>query len=359
MIDEIKNEYIPDSVSRPGETLLETLEALGMTQAELAERTGRPKKTINEIIKGKTAITPETALQLERVLGVPAGFWNKREQTYREFLAQRNEQKWIKKQSAWLKEFPLRAMINAGWVTHFKDKARQLEAMLSFFGVASPEQWRKLYQLNVAFRKSPVFQSAPASIAAWLRKGELESQKIVCNAFNSDKFRKVLPSIRKLSLTTPPTFLPKLTQLCAQAGVALVFVPELPKTHTSGATRWLTRDKALIQLSLRYKTDDHFWFTFFHEAAHILLHGKKTVFIEDNTKSDLLEKAADKFASVTLISPPDYKSFLKKGDKSRPAIKRFAGSQGIAPGIVVGRLQHDGYFPHSYGNDLKQKFVWN
>ena len=147
--------------------------------------------------------------------------------------------------------------------------------------------------------------------------------------------------------------------MCAQAGVALVFVPELPKTHTSGATRWLTRDKALIQLSLRYKTDDHLWFTFFHEAAHILLHGKKTVFIEDNTKSDLLEKAADKFALVTLISPADYKSFLKKGDKSTPAIKRFARSQGIAPGIVVGRLQHDKYLPHSCGNDLKQKYVWN
>ncbi len=84
-------QYIPDFVSPPGETLLEVLETRGMSQAELAERTGRPKKTINEIIKGKTAITPETALQFEFVLGVPARFWNQREQNYREFLARQRE----------------------------------------------------------------------------------------------------------------------------------------------------------------------------------------------------------------------------------------------------------------------------
>jgi addiction module HigA family antidote len=74
---EIKgSSFQPNYAVPPGETLRETLEFLGMTQAQLADRTGRPKKTINEIISGKAAITAETALQLERVLGVPASFWS-------------------------------------------------------------------------------------------------------------------------------------------------------------------------------------------------------------------------------------------------------------------------------------------
>ncbi|MEY2914970.1 MAG: hypothetical protein RLZZ184_4279 [Cyanobacteriota bacterium] len=98
MESKIQNRYNPDYVSPPGDTLLEVLEHRGMTQAELAERTGRPKKTINEIIKGKAAITPETALQLERVFNIPASFWNNRERHYREFLAQKEEKKRLAKQ---------------------------------------------------------------------------------------------------------------------------------------------------------------------------------------------------------------------------------------------------------------------
>ena len=87
----IQNQYNPDYVSPPGDTLLDVLEERGMSQAELAERTGRPRKTINEIINGKTAITPDTALQLERVLSIPAQFWSQREQNYQDFLARQRE----------------------------------------------------------------------------------------------------------------------------------------------------------------------------------------------------------------------------------------------------------------------------
>ena len=58
----------------------------GHLGAELAESTGRPRKTINEIIAGKAEITAETALQLERVLGIPASFWNNLERNYQESL---------------------------------------------------------------------------------------------------------------------------------------------------------------------------------------------------------------------------------------------------------------------------------
>ncbi len=87
MTKAIQNQYHPDYVSAPGETLEEMLEERGITEAELAERTGIATKIINEIINGKTAITPEIALHLELVFGVPASFWNNREHRYQEFLA--------------------------------------------------------------------------------------------------------------------------------------------------------------------------------------------------------------------------------------------------------------------------------
>jgi HTH-type transcriptional regulator/antitoxin HigA len=92
MANILRNEYHPDSVSSPGETLLETIETIGMSQAELAMRMGRPGKTINEIIHKKAIITAETALQLEQVLHIPASFWLKREQQYRESLARLAEE---------------------------------------------------------------------------------------------------------------------------------------------------------------------------------------------------------------------------------------------------------------------------
>jgi len=173
MESKIQNRYNPDQVSSPGDTLLEVLEERGMTQVELAERTGRPKKTINEIINGKAAITPETALQLERVFNIPASFWNNRERRYREFLAQQEEKKRLQKQVPWLKGIPATAMIKFGWIRRYSDKVEQLREVLNFFAVASPEQWEGIW-LNhqIDFRKSQAFQSDPGAISAWLRRGE-------------------------------------------------------------------------------------------------------------------------------------------------------------------------------------------
>jgi HTH-type transcriptional regulator / antitoxin HigA len=89
MVNSIENSYNPDYVSHPGETLVEILSEKSMSQAELARRLGRPKKTVNEIIQGKSGITSDTALQLEKVLGIPAGFWVNRQRYYDEYLAKK------------------------------------------------------------------------------------------------------------------------------------------------------------------------------------------------------------------------------------------------------------------------------
>ena len=360
MAEETRNQYVPDYVSPPGETLLETLDAIGMSQAELAERTGHSKKMVNEIIKGKAAITAETALQLERVLGIPAAFWNNRDRQYREALAERQERQRLQRRVPWLDRFPVRHMAKLGWINASPDKPRQLREVLNFFGVASPAQWEELWGgRQVAFRKSPVFRSEPQAVAAWLRRGEVLSQAIQCELYDQDRFRSALLKVRRLTVDPPEVFEPRLTEWCSQCGVAVVFVRELPKAPVSGATRWLSAHKALVQLSLRYKTDDHLWFSFFHEAAHILLHGKRQVFVEDDSVDDVHERAANAFAADILIPQAQLDHFLRRHHRiSKTAIRKFAAGVGVAPGIVVGRLQHDDLLDFSWCNDLKRRFVW-
>jgi HTH-type transcriptional regulator/antitoxin HigA len=139
-------------------------------------------------------------------------------------------------------------------------------------------------------------------------------------------------------------------------------VPAIPRAHVSGVARWLGSTRPLIQLSLYGKTNDKFWFTFFHEAAHILLHAnskedKKSVFLDDSNTSrtdNTQECEANQWASDWLI-PSRYVNSLS-GLRSKMAVVDFARQIGVHPGIIVGRLQHDMLVDFSLMNDLKQSF---
>lgn len=360
MVRSMVNEYVPDYVSPPGDTLAEILGSIGMSQTELAKRMGRPIKTVNEIVNGKAAITPETALQLEKVLRVPARFWNNRERLYREFLAKRSERDKLSEDLRWLKEIPVHEMIKKGWIERGADNVEQLSIVLQFFGVAGVEQWKQIWtEPLVAYRESAVFKSRLGALSAWLRKGEIEAQKIACSSYKKTLFKKSLSQIRELTREPfPEKFIPQLINDCAKAGVAVVFIPELKGLAASGATYWLTSHKAVIQLDLRYKTNDHLWFTFFHEAGHIILH-EKCLIIEGLDGKEDLEQEANKFSKDFLIDDKKYQDFITRHKRfSRVGVQTFAQEVGIAPGIVVGRLQHDKYLPFSHLNDLKVVYAW-
>jgi len=355
-----RNEYAPDMVSPPGETLLETLEELGMSQAELARRIGRPKKTVNEIVQGKAAITAETALQFERALGIPAKFWLTREAQYRESLARLDECDQLHHWRDWLLELPLAIMRKRGLLTATRDKSAQVLEALRFFGVASPDAWRAVWEQEaVAFRATTAARDRLGKVATWLRQGEIEAQAIDCAPYDADAFRAALTRIRALTTASPGVFLPEMTRLCAEAGVAVVVTQEIPSAGVYGATRWLSPTKALLQLSLHYKSDDQFWFSFFHEAGHILLHRKREVFLIGAEPESDEERQAHGFAADMLIPPHEWHSFTSHSqDFTRATILDFAARLGIASGIVVGRLQHDGLLGYDQCQDLKGRYAW-
>lgn len=358
----IRNEYHPDYVTPPGDSLAETLEYIGMSQSELARRIGRPVKTINEIVNGKTSITPETALQLERAVGVSNRFWLNRESDYRASLARRAEDDAFRKLASWIKRFPVSQMVRYGWLPATKTIEDTARALFSFFGVTSNQQYEDIYKATrVAFRRSSKVKSNPDAIAAWCRRGFVEAQSATCEEYDETAFRSGLEEVRALTVLKPEEFQQRLTEICANSGIAVVFVRELTGAPVNGATSWISPKKAMIALSLRHKTNDVFWFSFFHEAAHILKHGRREVFVDsglDGSGSVIAEQEADEFASDFLIPNHSLEKFTSSGDKSAAAIEHFAKTTGVAPGIVVGRLQHDGILPHSHLNGLKMRFEW-
>lgn len=349
--------FEPDYAVPPGETLSETLDSLGMTQRDLAVRTGMSTKTINEIVKGKAPITPDTSVLFERVTGVPSRMWNNLEANYREQLAKIADRERLEEDLDWLKSIPTRELITRGVVEEQPDKVSLLHAVLSFFGVASSESWYALWMKpDAVFRKSASFEAQPGAVATWLRLGELRALEVDTEPYDKNGFKDALNDIRDLTTEDPEVFGPQVKELAASVGVAVVLVREIKKCPISGVARWVTSEKALIQLSLRHRSDDHFWFSFFHEAGHILNDPKKEVFINDGDEEPDREEQANRFGASFLIPPSEATQlpFLK----SKAAVRRFAESIGIAPGIVVGRLQKDGLIPYTHMNDLKRRFEW-
>lgn len=356
--------FSPDWVSPPGETIEDLLEEHGWTQAELAERLGFTPKHVNDLVHGRVPISASAAQRLSRVLGSTMDFWLVREAQYRAAMERRKAVEEAAASADWLGELPLAWMRKQGLVHVIRDKGRQVLEAFEFFGVASVEAWRASYESPLtAFRASDKFDRKIGAVATWLREGERQAKATVCEPFDRTKFRDTLEDLKALtSETDPSTFVPKLVERCAAAGVAVVFFPAPPGCPASGATRWLTPDKAMMVLSLRYKSNDHLWFTFFHEAGHLILHGKKVLFIEGIDGLDgKSEDEADRFARDLLIpsaDSPKLEALGRRGRVSKAEVQAFATKVGIAPGIVVGRLQKEGWLPWSHMNDLKVRYQW-
>ena len=354
--------FAPDWISPPGDTILDLLEERGWKQTDLAKRAGYTTKHISLLINGKAPITEETAVKLERVIGSTAQFWLTREAQYREGLIRISERDSLKCEADWLKEIPLKEMIRCGWLRAFADRGEQVAECLRFFGVATVELWRREYGMpSAAFRSSTKFAKHAGSVAAWLRQGERCAATVKTEPFDKAAFKNALGELRALTREADPDiFIPQLIAACASVGVAFVVQPAPKGCPVSGATQWLSPEKALLMLSLRHKTNDHFWFSFFHEAGHLLRHGKRLRFIDmEGALATEHEEEANQFARDWLIPMSEAQS-LATLSRTEAAIRSFADRLGIAPGIVLGRLQHEGRVPWNtaLNKSLKISYGW-
>ena len=349
--------FEPDYAIPPGESLREVMESLGMSQKELARRTDLTVQSLNRIFKGMQPITYETANRLELATGVSATMWNNLEAQYREQLARIHERERLQDDLDWLKEIPVAELVKRGVLPRPKDTVEQLREVLKFYGVSSVEAWRRIWEAPaVAARRSPCFESKRGPASAWIRLGELQARAINCQTFDKVRFKKALKQIRYLIREPAYVFQPEMKRLCAESGVAVAMVREMKKVPWNGATKWLTPHKAMILLCLRGRGEDKFWFSFFHEAGHVLHDSKKDLLINDGSQDDPREKQANDFAAESLI-PSKYDDAIRR-IRSKAEIVQMADLLGIATGIVAGRYQFLTGNWH-YFKELIRTLEWN
>lgn len=343
----------------PGEYLAEVLEDLGMSQADLARRMGRPEQMVSEILGGAKRLTPDTALQLERVTGVPANVWTGLEEEYQLTKARASAREQVAGESALVDLETYRELARLGFVATTRDRSLKVRELWRFFGVASLHNVPQLATYGAAFRVSAAGRTSPFALAAWLRCGELVAADAPTDPFSAQRLRALVSELRSWTRDRFGVAVPKVRAALAACGVALVVVPHFPKTRAHGATFWVSAEKAVVQMSLRGAWSDVFWFSLFHEIGHVLLHGKRQVFLEgyprDDPQGREWEDAADAFASERLIPSRALDAFLAGGAPTTLRIVSFADRVGVAPGMVVGRLQHLGVIRHDQFNGLRER----
>lgn len=359
------DEFRPNWASAPGNTICDVLEERGIPLERFAAELQLSCDVANDLIGGGQPITQDIADGLERYLGATATFWLTRDSQYRQQLKRLAEQKSLEEAREWIAALPLKDMSRFGWITFPRDLEGKLAACLDYFSVPDLVAWRERYSNTLqlaAFRTSPTFEAEPAAVSAWFRRGELLGEAIACAPWNAERFRKTLVGLRALTKRKDPNhFLPALQKACAACGVAVVIVPTPSRCQASGATKFIRPDRALMLLSFRYRSDDHFWFTFFHEAGHLLLHGDTAVFLEETRKDRTItdeEREANEFARDMLIAPalqPALRTLLTR----KREIIRFAMEAGVSPGIVVGQLQHIGRVSFKRLNGYKRRYDWD
>lgn len=349
------NQYYPESVTHPSEFLIEILEEQQMGAKEFAVKTGKPEKTISAVLKGRSSITPEMAILFEQVLKVPAHFWIESQKNYDEYRARLDYQENIESAKVWVKTFPYAKMASFGWVAKTKRIEDKVINIFNYFGVASQKGFEDYYfnqKTQVTFRISLKNQENALAIASWLRHGELQAQNRNASTYNSTSLKKALPKIKELMVRQPVNFFSELQSICSLAGVKVVYTPCLPKAPIHGSTRWIG-NSPLIQLSGRYKRNDIFWFTFFHEIGHILLHGKKYISIENieiEGEVKEYEIEADEFAANWLLSKKEELEILNHKELFESDIVNYAQKFGTHPACIIGRLQHLDKIDYGIGN---------
>jgi HTH-type transcriptional regulator / antitoxin HigA len=349
--------FQPDWASAPGDTIVDILGERGLSLLEFARRMEETPERISDLIEGRAPVTLGIARRLAKALGASVEYWMSRDFQYRNDAPQLEAG-----ERDWIADLPIGDMIKFGWIYPKPHPSEELAACLRFFDVPSIGAWRNrygnLHQL-AAFRTSRSFDSRPSAVAAWLRRGEVESAVVNCRPWNRGQFEASLPRMRKLTRERDPQkFVPELQAKCAESGVAVAIVRAPGGCRASGATRFLSPEKAVLQLSFRYLRDDQFWFTFFHEAAHLVLHAEKGLFIEGlETPSTKEEQEANDFAARMLVPPEFQYALLSLPLNSREVI-RFAQKIGVSPGIIVGQLQHHRRLKQNQLNSLKRGYIW-
>jgi len=335
----------------PGATIREQLTDRGMSQKEFASRMDMSQKHISRLINGEVQLTPETALKLEMVLGVPAGFWNNLEAIYREKIVKVEAENDMDYDLMIMNRFPYGEMARLEWVPDTRIAKERVVYLRKYFEVAKLSLLDNKELNSIACRRLAITEKSDLALMAWAQEAKRKARDISTSPLNIKGLLEYVPDLRNDTLLRPDEFCPRIKSDFADRGIALVFLPNLKGALVRGAS-FTDGTKIVMGITLAGGDADRFWFSLFHELAHVVL---GHVGRPDGTSQED-EKAADKWSEDALISADAFEVFKANMDYSEKSIINFANAQGIATGIVVGRMQKEGLIKHNAMNELKTKY---
>ena len=352
-------EFRPRWASPPGESIRGALAERHWDVRRLATELAVSEPVATGLLDGSTRVTVEIARGLAESLGGSTRFWISRDARYCESLD------WVEA-DRWVSLLPIREMRALGWVEAADEWHGNITACMELFGVDSPGDLSgpKVRAASARYRAKPRTPEQDAAVTAWVRQVELEAQTLQCDDWSLTAFQAALSQVSALSrVSDPRKFVPELQRLCTLVGVAVVIVRAPRSCPVSGVSMMLPSGVRAIGLSGRYLADDHLWFTFFHEAGHLILHNEDLVFVDDldsdrSPAAEGPEAQADRFASDALLPAP-----LRDGIARSPSpstVHGLAKRAGVSNGVVVGQLQHARLVSFkSRLNRLKHRYEWD
>ncbi len=335
----------------PGATIKEQLKDKGMSQKEFAARMDMSEKHISKLVNGEVQLTPEVAVKLEMVLGVPARFWNNLEAVYREKLLKVEMENVMDADEALAKQLPYGEMAKLGWVPETGNLKEKVINLRKYFEVVELSLLESNQITRIACRRLAVTEKSDFALLAWAQEAKIKAREVKTAPINIKGLINTIPNIRLMTVMKPIEFCPEIKNMLTEYGIALVFLPHLQGSFLQGAS-FMDGNRIVVGLTARGMDADKFWFSLFHELAHIILGHVGQL----NGTSDEDENDADRMARDILIPIDDFERFTENNSFSAYSVRAFAKSQGVATGIVVGRLQNEGFIKHSMLNDLKDHY---
>ncbi|KHK95850.1 hypothetical protein LK09_17630 [Microbacterium mangrovi] len=360
----VASTFEPRWASAPGDSILAILQRRGWTVDDLADRLGIGDPATRRLIRGESELTAELAALLAGCLGGSASFWLTREHQYRESLFSLSA-------DALTQQMPITQMIQLGWIEKSDSWREQAKLGLQFLGAKNAEDAATRVALATRgshYRASDTYSSDSLTLAVWLRKAQLDASQVHLDEWSAPALRDQIDEIRALTkVPDPSVFLPELQAIGARAGVAIVLVRPPKGAALSGAAFTGHDGRRVIALTARHLSDDHLWFTVFHEIGHLLLHGVDETYVDDfgvGVDADggaAVEQEADNFALEALVpgGVGELVGLLRGRGPTKRDVLRLASRVGVAPGIVVGQLQHTGALQYNQLNTLKRRYRWD
>jgi HTH-type transcriptional regulator/antitoxin HigA len=350
---------LPDHlVASPGAVLEEWLDERRMSQRELADRTSKSDKFISQLINGKASLTADTAHDLELVTGVSADTWLRVEGSYRAMLRRRAAIDAAAASDSPVEASLLKFLRDAGLVTApARAKGEQLVQVFALLGVSSTDGLHRLtHRHAAAFRVSASYTPDPVATEVMIALAQRQGSLVSREGFSPEVVQAILPALRALTRNQPAKGAREARALLASGGVALVFLPNVPKAHCNGVTLW-GPDGPIVAITDRGRREDIFWFTLFHELAHVLDGQRDAIYLEGprGAEKPEAERRADEFATELLV--PREQEHLLAQIESVDDLAVVARELGVGAGVVIGQLHHRGLKLPSWGQRLLAKVV--